>query len=449
MQISDRPIHPCSTSNGGETWNRYQSKMLSLALRTIRSEFDFDLIVGIGPGGSYVADTFSRYFDKDIALLMTEGDRCANKITVIGNKLYSKALLLQGRTDNEELLKTSEQILKEKYPGIKVKTAAVFKKNSGAYPHLFEENVDSNKEVKLPNEIFKEFKNTFINKKFLDEILLQNTFPEISEDQKFIELARSIFQVLLNHSTQNFLNEQSIPVIREKYSEGAKKCCKNPPAATVSKVQNPSSEKELYEVSWSHYEVNILALALKLIHSDFIPDYIIAIARGGVPVGSGLSEALQRPLGMIVVSSYLFGKKTPGQIYKADDLSMLTEELSGNVLVVDELVETGTTLKMMLEDLKNRFPKIETIKGAVIFEKPTTKIKPEYRVETIDSNKWIVFPNEQGERLRSISKDPELLKFINMDKIGDFANAIIRNLPADPREGMSLETIQELAGSWK
>ena len=64
-----------------------------------------------------------------------------------------------------------------------------------------------------------------------------------------------------------------------------------------------------------------------------------------------------------------------------------------NILLVDDLVDTGESIKCALDYLNLKDP--ETVKVATLLMKPWSKIKPDYYVE--ETTDWIVFPHELYE----------------------------------------------------
>jgi len=61
-----------------------------------------------------------------------------------------------------------------------------------------------------------------------------------------------------------------------------------------------------------------------------------------------------------------------------------------DVLVVDDLVDTGKTLKQLQEGE-------EHFDSAVVYYKPRSVIKPTYFVEQVKNSDWIVFPYEKTD----------------------------------------------------
>ncbi|HXW38045.1 MAG TPA: phosphoribosyltransferase family protein, partial [Nitrososphaerales archaeon] len=82
-------------------------------------------------------------------------------------------------------------------------------------------------------------------------------------------------------------------------------------------------------------------------------------------------------------------------------VSTLTEEVAGKtVLVVDDLVDEGDTLRTVVKHLSSKNPR--SIRTAVLFRKPWSSVTPDYYLETLDE--WVVFPWEKGEVERALKK---------------------------------------------
>ena len=148
-------------------------------------------------------------------------------------------------------------------------------------------------------------------------------------------------------------------------------------------------------VSWPEYGNLAEALAQKVYSSGKKFDLVIGVARGGMPVAMVVSDHLDARIDFINVKSYV-GIEERGT---PRILSTLTEEITGkNVLIVDDLVDQGDTMKVVAEYLSERSPNL--LEVAVLFKKPWTKFEPDYYLEVVD--RWVVFPFEQNEvnRLR-------------------------------------------------
>ena len=154
-------------------------------------------------------------------------------------------------------------------------------------------------------------------------------------------------------------------------------------------------------ISWPEYGNLAEALAEKVRAKGKKYDLVVGIARGGIPVAMVVSDHLNVKVDFVNVKSYNdIGKRTPPKI-----LSTLTETIQGkDILLVDDLVDQGDTLNLMVGYLADQKPK--TLETAVLFKKPWSKTQPDYYLEEV--SEWVVFPFELGEmgRLRAAMEKP-------------------------------------------
>ena len=111
---------------------------------------------------------------------------------------------------------------------------------------------------------------------------------------------------------------------------------------------------------------------------------VICVLRGSFVFVSDLVRSIQIPLAVdfISISSYGSGTTSSGVVRFLKDLD---EEISGrHVLVVEDIIDTGTTLKYLLENLQTRKP--ASIKVCTLLSKPERR-----KVEIeIDYNGFVV-----------------------------------------------------------
>jgi len=148
-------------------------------------------------------------------------------------------------------------------------------------------------------------------------------------------------------------------------------------------------------VSWPEYGNLAEALAEKVRSGGKRFDLVIGIARGGMPVAMVVSDHLDVRIDFINVKSYVgIAERGTPKI-----LSTLTEDVRGkNVLIVDDLVDQGDTMKMVKDYLRGQGPSL--LEVAVLFRKPWSRFEPDYYLDVVD--RWVVFPFELSEvnRLR-------------------------------------------------
>ena len=151
--------------------------------------------------------------------------------------------------------------------------------------------------------------------------------------------------------------------------------------------------------TWNQIYTMLLNMAEKIRRDGFKPDVIVGVSRGGWPPARVLSDLLDNPnLANVRAEFYLGVAETKGE-------PTLTQPVSVNVkgkkvLVVDEVADTGKSLKLVKEHLTERGA--SEIKIATVYYKPWSIVKPDYYER--ETSLWIVFPWEVKETVKKIIK---------------------------------------------
>jgi hypoxanthine phosphoribosyltransferase len=157
--------------------------------------------------------------------------------------------------------------------------------------------------------------------------------------------------------------------------------------------------KHLY-VSWDEYHMLTERLALKVHNSGWQFEQILCLARGGMRPGDVLSRVFDRPLAIMSISSYRAEAGTiQGRLDMAKYITMPRGELAGRVLLVDDLADSGVTLKAVVDRLR-AMPAISELRSAVIWTKAVSCYLPDYYVESLPTSPWIHQPFEEYDNLR-------------------------------------------------
>lgn len=166
------------------------------------------------------------------------------------------------------------------------------------------------------------------------------------------------------------------------------------------KEEKQLSQKLEFEVpTWNQIYLMLLRLAQEIKKDSFKPDVIVGVSRGGWPPARVLSDLLDNPnLANVKVEFYLGVAETKGE-------PTITQPVSVNVagkkvLVVDEVADTGKSLKLIKEHLAKEGA--TEVKIATIYYKPWSIITPDYYAR--ETSRWIVFPWEIKETIRKIVK---------------------------------------------
>lgn len=165
-------------------------------------------------------------------------------------------------------------------------------------------------------------------------------------------------------------------------------------------MTHTSDDRHLW-VSWDEYHRLIEGLALKVHESGWKFDQILCLARGGVRVGDVLSRIFDVPLGILATSSYREAAGTQqGDLDIAQYITITRGTLSGRVLMVDDMVDTGLTFNRVVEHLRRQFPQITELKSGVLWWKGHSQATPDFHMARLPTNPWIHQPFEDYDSLR-------------------------------------------------
>ncbi|MDH7476367.1 MAG: phosphoribosyltransferase family protein [Microgenomates group bacterium] len=182
------------------------------------------------------------------------------------------------------------------------------------------------------------------------------------------------------------------------------------------------SKMNYKKISWQDFEKDSLKLSQKIKERKISLSKIVAISRGGLVIARILSDLLTLPVSNIVISSYkdMRQLKEP-QIIEVSPSSFINE----NLLIVDEVSDSGKTFKRALSYFKN-LP-VAAIYTASPYIKPKTAFVPDFYIKTIDA--WIIFPYDIKETYQAfLKKFSSAKKAVNkMSRLG-FKNWELQNI---------------------
>ena len=163
-----------------------------------------------------------------------------------------------------------------------------------------------------------------------------------------------------------------------------------------------SSEIEFEVPTWDQIYEMLLNLVEKIRKNGFKPDIIVGVSRGGWPPARVLSDLMGNPnLANVRAEFYLGVAETKEEPVLTQPVSM---KVAGKkVLVVDEVADTGKSLKLVKEHIIEQ--DATEVKIATVYYKPWSIVKPDYYER--ETSRWIVFPWETKETVRKIVKKCE------------------------------------------
>jgi hypoxanthine phosphoribosyltransferase len=151
-------------------------------------------------------------------------------------------------------------------------------------------------------------------------------------------------------------------------------------------VAPPIEQREV--LTWEAFGDASRALATMVADDGFVPDLILAIARGGLFVAGSLGYALSvKNIHLMNVEYYTgIDQRLPLPVVLPPTPELVDLE-DARVLVADDVADTGHTLRLVHDFCRG---KVGDVRAAVLYQKPQTVIDCEYAWSRTD--RWIDFP---------------------------------------------------------
>ena len=152
-------------------------------------------------------------------------------------------------------------------------------------------------------------------------------------------------------------------------------------------AQAQQQPQKAFPVSWDQFHRDARALAWRLAEAGPF-SAIVCITRGGlVPAAIVARELDLRLIETVCVSSYDYNKQGTLKVIKqvADSI----KNLGGKVLIVDDLVDTGNTAKVVRELLPGAH-------FAAVYAKPMGRPMVDTFITEVSQDTWIYFPWDTG-----------------------------------------------------
>lgn len=146
------------------------------------------------------------------------------------------------------------------------------------------------------------------------------------------------------------------------------------------------SEREV--MRWDELGSGARELAEQIVAGDYVPDIVLAIARGGLLLAGAIGYALDVKNVFTMNVEFYTGVderlEMPMILPPVPDLIDLEE---AKVLIVDDVADTGRTLLLVKDFCAG---KVGEVRCAVLYEKPHSEVRCEYVWRRTD--RWIDFP---------------------------------------------------------
>jgi uncharacterized protein len=138
---------------------------------------------------------------------------------------------------------------------------------------------------------------------------------------------------------------------------------------------------KVHKMSWDQFDEYVDILAGEIANSPWVPEHIIGLARGGLPLAVALSHKFDIPM-------------TAVHWQTRDGAVQQVVNCPENSLVVDDINDSGLTLQSFMS-VKAQRPK--SMRTAVLINKSESVYDPDYTAwdSPYDSDVWFEFPWEK------------------------------------------------------
>lgn len=147
-------------------------------------------------------------------------------------------------------------------------------------------------------------------------------------------------------------------------------------------------DEETTVLTWTAFGEATQGLAERVLADGYQPDFILAIARGGLFTAGALGYALNVKLLHVVNVEFYTGREErlqlPVMLPPIPDASMFR---GLKVLICDDVADTGATLRLTRDFVEQHVAEVRTL---VIYEKSRSTVKCDYVWSHTEA--WIQFP---------------------------------------------------------
>jgi hypoxanthine phosphoribosyltransferase len=146
-----------------------------------------------------------------------------------------------------------------------------------------------------------------------------------------------------------------------------------------------------------------MELATRIVRSGFRPTFLVAVWRGGAPIGITVQEVLEyhgiHADHIAIRTSSYSGIDQQSKTVRVHALDYLVSRLTAEdqLLLVDDVFDSGLSIEAIMQELTSRCRRNlpGQVRIATAYYKPErnrSALKPDYYVR--QTNEWLVFPHE-------------------------------------------------------
>jgi len=192
--------------------------------------------------------------------------------------------------------------------------------------------------------------------------------------------------------------------------------------------------------TWSQIYDMLMDEAREIGAENFHPDVVVGIVRGGLIPARILVDLLEAPQFVTLQIEHYTG------IGAASDMPTLKQPISApvtgrKVLVVDDIADTGKSLRLAIAHLKQQG--VKQTKTATLYCKPCSVLVPDFYER--QTRNWVVFPWETKETLRKLQQEDcgkralgqEIAKLVKAGFPKQLAEILLADLEKEPKNAVS------------
>ena len=165
--------------------------------------------------------------------------------------------------------------------------------------------------------------------------------------------------------------------------------------------------KKIYH-TWQDVECQTQEILRQICSDAWRPDYVVGLTRGGLVPANLISQYLGCKMETLKVSLRDSDSESESNLWMAEDAFGHNMEQSKNILIVDDINDTGATLNYIHEDWPSgcfpdnpRWSEVwgSNVRVACLYDNESSKSKLDVAYSAVTINKadkdvWIVFPWE-------------------------------------------------------
>lgn len=162
-----------------------------------------------------------------------------------------------------------------------------------------------------------------------------------------------------------------------------------------------TTSSKSFPVSWDQFHRDARALAWRLADLDDEWRAMVAVTRGGLVPAAIISRELEiRVIETVGVASYLAYDEQGALEVRKEIAPTLLDDGGHGVLIVDDLVDTGATARVVRDMLPDAH-------FATVYAKPLGRPLVDTFVTEVSQDTWIYFPWDMGMAFQEPIIGPE------------------------------------------